>query len=213
MLQALDLALDSRLPGSDTQSMAGTSIVAPVSDEDLAERIARRDESPRAAREAREACTLLYERHARRLLAFLATRLPRHELEDVHQELWVRVWDRLPRTFQRGNFRAWLYQISRNYLIDRSRRRHPDAIDPAMDVEGPASLQPEEILVERELMMVLRQCLTELREDVAELVRARLAGETYETICPRLGLKSERAHRLFHGAKEQLQKCVSRAIP
>jgi RNA polymerase sigma factor (sigma-70 family) len=66
------------------------------------------------------------------------------------------------------------------------------------------------VLVERERREALARCLQELDEPARELVRARLAGEGYAEICGRLGLKPERAHKLFHQAKEHLQACVER---
>ena len=65
-------------------------------DEQFAEAIAQRDRSPEAWRLAQDACRELYEHHARRLLAFLAARVPRSTLDDLHQEVWQRVWQHLP---------------------------------------------------------------------------------------------------------------------
>ena len=73
------------------------------------------------------------------------------------------------------------------------------------DVEG-----PDHQLAERERMEVLTRCLGKLQKDMAELVRSRLSGESYEDICSRLGLPPARAHKLFHTAKTQLTSCIER---
>jgi len=191
--------------------MAGTQSETAETDEALAQCIALRVESEQAMQAARSACSRLYQRHARKLLAFLATRVGKSDLEDVHQEVWERVWQHLPRSFHGGNFRAWLYQITRNYLIDRSRRRQMERLEDSRALPETRLRAPEELLIDQERLDALRQCLQALGEPAAGLVQARLAGESYPDICTRLGLKPERAHRLFHHAKEQLQKCVERA--
>ena len=188
--------------------MATPSNAVP-SDESLAEAVAGRDESGGALQAARDACEMLYRRHARLLLAFLAARVKRSDLEDTHQAIWELVWQRLPGGFHGGNFRAWLYRVARNLVIDLARKKRPELYgEQQPDVEGPAGGGPEEA----ERSAVLRGCLERLPAEWAALVRARLGGESYDEICPRLGLKPERAHKLFHQAKEQLQACVQRAL-
>lgn len=183
-----------------------------ATDEELAERIARRQDSDRAWGLAQEACGELYARHARRLLAFLAARIGRSDLEDVHQAVWQRVWQSLPDGFRGGNFRAWLYQIARNHLIDLGRKRRTEALEGESGLAAPHGRGPEEVLLERERMAVLARCLDKLGEPARGIVQARLAGASYTEICERLQLLPERAHKLFHLAKEQLQECVQRAM-
>src|SRR5262245_24161416 len=98
-------------------------------DEQLTGLIVCRDSSDETWQVARNACEELYVRHARRLLAFLSARVHGSDLEDIHQGIWERVWERLPDGFHGGNFRAWLFQIARNYLIDHSRKRRPQPLD------------------------------------------------------------------------------------
>ena len=191
--------------------MASQRVNAP-SDEQLAEAVARRDQSPQHWNRAQEACAQLYVRHARKLLAFLAARVHCSDLEDVHQEVWERVWHYLPRGFRGGNFRAWLYQITRNYLIDLSRKRRVEPLHDEQELVDGRRHGPEELLIDQERLVILQQCMTHLGKEAAGLVQARLAGESYDQICRRLGLKPERAHRMFHRAKEQLQKCVQQAM-
>jgi RNA polymerase sigma-70 factor, ECF subfamily len=191
--------------------MRATSPESAATDEALAQIIARRDESARAWKAAQDACGQLYQRHARKLLAFLAARGNRDDIEDIHHRIWQRVWQHIPEGFRGGNFRAWLYQIARNGLIDHGRKHRPEALG---EGEGPLARdedRPDLWLVEQERMVILSRCLERLDTESADLVRARLAGESYAEVCERLRMRPERAHKLFHLAKEQLQKCVERA--
>src|SRR5947209_3692009 len=107
------------------------------SDEELAAEIAGRDASERAFRAAREAFEGLYRRHAPLLLAFLSSRVHASERDDLHQDIWQRVWVSLPAQFQGGNFRAWLHKIARNAIIDLGRKKRSSALtDPLLVVDG-----------------------------------------------------------------------------
>jgi RNA polymerase sigma-70 factor, ECF subfamily len=181
------------------------------SDEELAAIVALRQEPQGDWQAARQACEQLYLRHARRLLAFLSARVNRSDLEDIHQAVWERVWQRVPEGFHGGNFRAWLYQIARNYLIDMRRKKTPSTPgDEALEVAG-KDAGADVWIAEQERIAILQRCLSNLNSEAASLVRARLSGESYDEICRRTGWKTERAHKLFHQAKQELQTCIQRA--
>ncbi|MBW3598059.1 MAG: sigma-70 family RNA polymerase sigma factor [Planctomycetes bacterium] len=183
-----------------------------IRDEQWAACVARREESPEQRRTAQDALRTLYDRHAPSLLAFLAARVPRDDVEDVHQAIWERVWERLPDSFHTGNFRAWLFQVARNYLIDRSRRRRPELLaaeHEAFLADGRGD-DPAELLVERERRDLLRGCLMRLEAPLAEVVRSRLAGEEYGSICRRMKITTPQAHKMLHRAKNLLHACVNK---
>lgn len=183
-----------------------------ASDETLAADIAEREVGDAAMRRAQDAFHQLYGRHARKLLAFLASRTHRSDLEDVHQAVWQRVWQRLPEAFQGGNFRAWLFQITRNYLIDLSRKRRPELFDEERELSDSRLVDPVGQLVEQERMTALGHCLDNLSREMAKLVRSRLAGDSYHAIYEQLEIPPARAHKLFHQAKAQLRDCVERKL-
>lgn len=183
-------------------------------DEQLAACVARRAVSAADRREAQDALRRLYDRHAPALAAFLSARVARDDVEDVHQAIWERVWERLPDCFQQGNFRAWLFQVARNYLIDRSRKHRPEPLPAAAEALLPdrQNHDPAQALAERERHEVLRGCLRRLEASLADLVRARLAGEEYESICDRLNITTPQAHKMLHRAKQLLQACVKKSF-
>jgi RNA polymerase sigma factor (sigma-70 family) len=178
-------------------------------DENLAEIIARRDQDARAMALAREAFDRLYDRHAPLLLSFLTSRR-RHEADDLHQEVWRKVWDHLPTKFRGGQFRAWLYQIARRTLIDATRKKQtvPIGDEPVAD---PRQNAAEDRLIQVEENSVLEGCLQSLDDLSAQLVRARLSGMSYEEISQRIQMTTDQAQRLFHTIKNKLKTCVERA--
>lgn len=71
----------------------------------------------------------LVERHQLPLIGFFHRQLRDWQLaEDLTQETLLRIhstsWDYLPR----GTFKAWMYRIARNLLIDTTRRRANDCL-------------------------------------------------------------------------------------
>ena len=181
-------------------------------DVELAARIADRDESAAHWNEAQRCFEKLYSRHATLMLAFMASRVKRSDLDDVHQTVWQRVWQYLPTQFQGGNFRAWLHRIARNHLIDLSRRKQIDLLDEKHDYPDGRVAQPDDGLLEEERAKVFSRCLKRLEAEMYELVKARLRGESYADFCSRTQLPTARAHKLFHQAKQQLSMCVERSL-
>jgi RNA polymerase sigma factor (sigma-70 family) len=179
-------------------------------DDELAAACARRDESPRARRVAEAAFRTLYDRHARRLIAFLAGRVGGAVLDDVHQDVWVNVWRALPTRFRGGDFRAWLFQIARNLVIDQRRKRTPEALSAEAQLVDRRQWDAARS-VESHRWAALARCLQKLeRADprAADLVRSRASGESYGAFCERTGIPADKAYRAFHQAKARLQACV-----
>ncbi|HJZ58997.1 MAG TPA: sigma-70 family RNA polymerase sigma factor [Gemmataceae bacterium] len=186
-----------------------------LTDEALAGTVARRNESAAALHVAQAACRELYDRHARKLLAFLAGRLKPADVDDVHQEVWQRAWQHLPTGFAGGSFRSWLFAIARNCITDHLRRKKAEAIPDEGTLPDHRHRPVEQEFAEGELRDALAACLERLRRldaTLAELVRSRVAGESYEEFCARTGMAIDRAYRAFHHAKAQLQECVEKRV-
>ncbi len=103
------------------------------------------------------------------LLAFMSSRVHASDRDDLHQDIWQRVWASLPVQFQGGNFRAWLHQIARNAIIDLGRKKRPGALtDPLALVDG-RSERAGSLLLEQERKAALERCLKALKSELAEL--------------------------------------------
>jgi len=192
--------------------MASTLTETDHNDDRLAAAVAQRGASSEALRAARDAFEQLYRLHAPLLLAFIAARVRPADREDLHQEVWRRAWQHLPDQFRGGNLRAWLHEIARHLIVDEARKRKAEALaDPHALVDGRHN-SGDRYLIENERKQAMERCLGRLKPQPAALVRARLAGEDYVTVCQRLGLTPAQAHKLFHLAKHGLKTCIERAL-
>lgn len=81
--------------------------------------------------------TGLLERHQDRLFRYL-WRLTGDETvaEDVFQQTWLQVAERVSRYDGGRPFAPWLFTVARNLALDHLRRTRPDSLD---DVEEPAA--------------------------------------------------------------------------
>ena len=160
---------------------------------------------------AKRAFSSIYARHSRLLRAFLSSRVPRGDLDDIEQAIWEKVWLKLPEQFQGGNFRAWLHQIARNYIVDFFRRSRTEELPEAFDARDHKVATPDAILMNREQLESLEACLKKLNAQnphMATLVRGRLSGDSYESLCESLNVDNAKAQKLLFTAKRLLQTCV-----
>jgi RNA polymerase sigma-70 factor (ECF subfamily) len=51
------------------------------------------------------------------------------EAEDLFQQTWLRVAEKIQSYDQRRNFEAWLFTLARNLAIDHLRRVRPESLD------------------------------------------------------------------------------------
>lgn len=150
----------------------------------------------------------LYREHAGLVLSFLRRRVSAAVADDLSQQVWLKVWTHASTHFDGQNFRAWVFQIARNTLVDsirnQSRWHASDLADVAATVAGDDAEDPR--------TEVLKDCLTRISRDFFDVVRARMLGEPYEAICDRLSIPIGTAHSRFNKAKVQLQACVKEKL-
>src|SRR5271170_4065852 len=77
-----------------------------------------------------DALSTLLTRYQNRLYRYLL-RMVRQpaEAEDLFQQTWLRVAEKIHSYDQRRNFDAWLFTLARNLAIDHLRRVRPQSLD------------------------------------------------------------------------------------
>ena len=90
-----------------------------------------------------DALSALLGRYQNRLYRYLL-RLVREpaEAEDLFQQTWVRVAEKIQQYDSKRNFEAWLFTVARNLAFDHLRRIRPESLDEpiaGMPGESPAT--------------------------------------------------------------------------
>jgi RNA polymerase sigma-70 factor (ECF subfamily) len=130
--------------------------------------------------------------------------------EDVAQDTFVRVWDRL-HTFrpQSGNFRSWMCRIATNLTIDTLRRQRP-----TVDVEQvsiPASTgRPEAHTLRRERALAVRSAIADLPEQTrAALILREYEGLSYQEVADALDIPMGTVKSRLNDARRRLRVALA----
>ena len=139
-------------------------------DHGLAKRLRKRDH---------QALEGVYGEFAPTVLGYLINTLgDRGAAEDVHQQVFLEVWQRAPSYDpERASILTWIMTIARSRAIDELRRRRPEPQDPTDRFDIAEDADPErspDALVER---WRIAHLLSRLRPEEAELLRMRFYEE------------------------------------
>ena len=157
----------------------------------------------------------LVERYSRYVyaIAVQAFRLSATDADDVFQECFVRVYERLETLRDDGAFRPWLAQLTRRVCIDRLRAGARDA---ELDGEALAEEASDE-LYRLEEALAVRDALARLPETCREILDRFFArDESYRAIGAALDLPAgtiaSRISRCLGRLREQLEGRIPIAV-
>lgn len=143
----------------------------------------------RFAKEDREAFGVLYERYAPEITGFIRTRTGGNDAvaDDIASMVFTKALTALPR-YDKGPFRAWLYQITRNTIIDEYRRKRPSgSIDNLGEIEADGD-DPLDHAVASDAARRLHEAILTLKPAQREIVRLRLHGLSIAEVAKQVGL-------------------------
>ncbi len=167
----------------------------------------------RAQRGEVNAIGWLYDRHRESIFRYLWARLDDRQLaEDLTGDVFMRMLDALPRYQMKGlPFRAWLYRIAHNLLIDHFRKLNHQA---TVSLEAAEELGTDDELgrtiEQRQLTERLQAALLRLEPTQSEVIVLRfLAGLSLQETALTLG-KTEAAikalqYRGLNGLRHALE--------
>ena len=160
-----------------------------------------------------EAWSRLVERFSRYVyaIAVQAFRLPEHEAEDVFQEVFARVFERLDTLRDDEAVRPWIAQLTRRLCIDRLRAGSREV---AADADELAEAPDEDVLARIEEAFDVHDALAGLPEQCREILDRffardesyRAIGEALElpagTIASRISRCLDKLRDAFQGRNE-----------
>ncbi len=142
-------------------------------------------------------------------LAFSILR-DRAAAEDLAQEVFVKLWQALPRYDGRAKLSTWIYAITRNASVSalRTRRRMVSMSDPAVseEVEGIAAA-PVPVAGDRELRRVI-EALPEKQRQAVTLYY--LDERPVEEVAEMMGLPANTVKTHLHRARASLATALGR---
>ena len=131
---------------------------------------------------------ILYHRYRSRVYAFLNNLIgPGAECDEVFEETWLRVIDRLPKYRDDGRFGAWLFRIARNIFYDRLRRRRVRGDTVSLDADEPPPIAaegagPGEALELDEIGRLISAEVAKLSPEMRETFWLRQQGVAFKEI-------------------------------
>jgi RNA polymerase sigma-70 factor (ECF subfamily) len=158
----------------------------------------------------------LVERHQALVAGTVARMLGSNsDVEDITQQVFIRVWKSAGRYVARAKFTTWLLKITRNLVFNEMRRakRHPHVpvqIDPETEelpIKDEAAATPDATLLQAELQRAIESAIKELPDaQRMALVLRRYEELSYEEIADVLELSVPAVKSLLFRARTELRE-------
>src|SRR5947209_7495248 len=158
----------------------------------------------------------LIERHQALVAGTVARMLGSNsEVEDIAQQVFIRVWKSAGRYVARAKFTTWLLKITRNLVFNEMRRakRHPHLpvqIEPdaeEMPLKDEATATPDATLLQAELQAEIEKAIMLLPDTQRmALVLRRYEELSYEDIADVLDLSVPAVKSLLFRARTELRE-------
>ncbi len=132
-----------------------------------------------------------------RLFAFIKGRVSDDATEDILQDVFVKIHTRIDSLQESEKLESWLYQVTRNTILDYYRSKRPTEELPAW-IEQPQPDEPDTIRHE------LSQCLAPMIDRLPDTYRlavhqSEIEGKTQREVAEREGIS-------VSGAKSRVQR-------
>ncbi|MDA0302652.1 MAG: sigma-70 family RNA polymerase sigma factor [Chloroflexi bacterium] len=124
-----------------------------------------------------DAFGLLYDRFQPEIVRYLAHRVGDPDTaEDLAQQVFLKAWQAIPRYEARGvPFKAWLYRMAHNQMVDHFRTRKQTTDLDGIDV--PEDAEAEALVLAGEMTAALEAALARLSEDHRQVLTLRFLME------------------------------------
>jgi RNA polymerase sigma-70 factor (ECF subfamily) len=169
----------------------------------------------RASSGDRRAFGQLYERYRHQIYRYVYYRIsPPDEAEDVTESVFLKVWQTLPRleSEQRPvrHFRAWLYRIAHNAVVDY--HRNPQdvvSLDKAGSLQDPAPM-PEFAAQSRQESQNLRAAIARLEPKLQQVLTCRFINQlSHNETASIMGINEGHVRVLQHRALKKMAEIMA----
>src|SRR5213082_1378664 len=164
----------------------------------------------------------LIERHQALVTGTVARMLSSNsDVEDIAQQVFIRVWKSARRYVPRAKFTTWLLKITRNLVFNELRRTKRHAHVPLQSESGAEdppvkdemNLAPDMSLLESELQRTIEEAILQLPETQRlALVLRRYEQLSYEQIAEILDLSVPAVKSVLFRARTELRSRLSKYL-
>jgi RNA polymerase sigma-70 factor (ECF subfamily) len=136
----------------------------------------------------------------------------REAAEDATSQIFTQALAALPRYTSRS-FRAWLFTIAHNVVIDEARRRRPaSSLDLAQTLVDP-SPQLDDALIESETRQTIAGLMSQLSPAQRRVLELRLSGLTAVEIAAVMGRSHGTIRNLHYQTVARLRELLAARTP
>ncbi len=173
-----------------------------ISDDDLLKRVSSGD---------KDAYGMLYERYLVPIYRYCYFRVGSElDAEDLTEMIFLKAWENLPKK-QVQSFRAWLYRIAHNQVVDYLRTRKNTTTIDLLETSLDGQNQPEQALLNREDGRLLAQAIQQLDEQDQEVLVCRFVSQlSHAETAAVLGLNESHVRVLQYRALKKLQDLLGK---
>ena len=151
--------------------------------------------------EKRQLFEQLFIRNRGRIYMFAEAFVPRNEVQDFEQEIWLQVWRSLDAFQEQGDFKKWLYGVAFNTLRDFNRKQKQQEISlDDLATEPPCQEQ------HREGVLVVGKFLRTLGQTDRAVMLMHIGGCEYREIAEVTGSQESTLRVHVHRLKQQLRE-------
>lgn len=136
-----------------------------------------------------KAFEVLYYRYKKQLYGYLYNLLKNSgiEVDDIFEETWLKVIDKLPQYNDDGRFSAWLFRLAHNIFIDhirKKRNRYFQSMDQedVPEIASPEHLRPSDELANIELGTEIERAVAALSPEQKEVFLLRQQELSFKEI-------------------------------
>jgi RNA polymerase sigma-70 factor (ECF subfamily) len=168
-----------------------------------------------AAKGDKAAFGSLYERYLDEIYRYVYFRLFDHqEAEDLTETTFLKAWEALPKSRKKiKNFRAWIYRIARNLIIDDVRKKRPEILeDDAVAQEN--HIQVESILEEKQESQALVRALAQLEYQYRQVIVLRFFNQvSHAEVADILDIDEGHVRVLQYRGLKRLRQLLEKGSP
>ena len=146
----------------------------------------------------------VYHDFDNRLRKFIRGRVADNEMaEDILQDVYIKIHDNIGQVRDADRLTSWVYQITRNTIIDQYRRTRPE-VELEDVLVAPQASEPDIFTELADSVRTMLNCLPPSSRQALEL--ADLRGMKQEEVASNLGLSISGAKSRIQRARQKLKQ-------